>query len=412
MEDTVVNHPPAKLSIVVPACLALLVGCSSRAIETSMPARQPARQPIATAAPSGGRPSGPIPEVIAKAKPFRVSEMSELVASGAAPAHIMQTSATAPATTGGPDVSGISRMMRSYLQAFNRHDSEALATHWSDTGENVDLDTGETIAGREAVRDVFAALFEQDAGAMIDIDIASIRRLRDDVAVVDGVSRISFTGAAPSNSRFSAVVVREAGNWVLDTVRESNGLVQNAGVEPLQRADPKPLDELTWLLGSWEDVSDGVTASTQCVWSPNNAFLIRRHAVSADAGMAQRSQPGDSRIPGLLPAGSAGRREITEIIGWDPDREQIRSWVFTSEGQFAEGSWSREGDAWTVRLESGAAAETVAASAGDCLYTLTRMGPDELAGRSSSDRLADIMPPACDFLRTARATDTAAPELP
>jgi len=402
----------------VPAFLLLMAGCSSRSVETGMSSR-PVTMAVETpttgaakqsaAAPSHGhRPFRPIPEVIAKAKPFRMSPTSTAkalpqptrnsIASGVATASAVVPQPTPSRPTTGPDVAGINRMMRSYLQAFNRHDPAALAAHWSKTGENVDIDSGETTAGREAVRQVFAALFEQDADATIDIDVASIRSLRDDVAVVDGVSRISFTDAPPSSSRFSAVLVREDGTWVLDTVRESNAASQHDESASIQQPPARPLDELTWLVGSWEDVSEGVTASTHCFWSTNKAFLIRTHAVSSDAVQEQRPLPGDSRIPGLLPAGATGSREITEIIGWDPDRGQIRSWLFTSDGRFAEGSWSREGDAWTLRLED---------ASGDCLCTLTRVGPDEMTCRCDSDRFADIAPPACDSVRTARAGEAA-----
>jgi uncharacterized protein (TIGR02246 family) len=410
----------AQLVVFVPACrvlpvfLLVIAGCSSRSVETGMSSR-PATMAVETpttgatkqsaaATSHGHRPVRPIPEVIAKAKPFRMAPTSTAKAlpqpirnssgSGVATASAVVPQPMPSRPTSGPDIAGINRMMRSYLQAFNRHDPAALAAHWSKTGESVDIDSGETTAGREAVQEVFAALFEQDADATIDIDVASIRSLRDDVAVVDGVSRISFTDAPPSSSRFSAVLVREDGNWVLDTVRESNGAIQHAEAEPSSLAPARPLDELAWLIGSWEDVSEGVTASTDCFWSTNKAFLIRTHAVSSDAVQEQRPLPGDSRIPGLLPAGAAGSREITEIIGWDPDRGQIRSWLFTSGGRFAEGSWSRQGDEWTLRLEN---------ASGDCLCTLTRVGPDEMTCRCDSDRLADIAPPACDSVRTAAA---------
>jgi len=391
-------------------------GCSSRPVQTAASTR-PAGTPVAApgkpaarepAQPSSGphRPTRPIPEVIARAKPFRIGladaarPSRDPVASGIEPASGTMPLAAHPRAADGPDVAGITRTMRSYLQAFNRHDPAALAAHWSPAGENVNLDSGETTAGREAVRAVFTALFEQDAGATIDIDVASIRPLRDDVAIVDGVSRIAFTDAPPSNSRFCAVLVREQGEWVLDSVRESNVPLPPGGMEQVRQEPARPLDALAWLVGSWEDVSAGVTASTHCFWSTNRAFLIRRHLVSVDAVPEQQPLPGDSRIPGLLPAGSAGSREITEIIGWDPHREQLRSWVFTSDGRSAEGSWSHDGDAWTVRM-AGTAADD------DCVTTLSRVGPDELSCRAGSDRLADVLPPACDYVRTARSAEPA-----
>lgn len=408
----------------------LIAGCSSRPIETGMSGRA-AEMPVAAdavhAAGPGAvgpgaagsdarrhRPVRPIPEVIAKAKPFRMLQATSVrplmaaadpqpsraaIASGVETVSAVMPPQALSQSATGMDVAGITNMMQSYLQAFNRHDSAALAAHWSAAGENVDLDSGETTAGREAVRDVFTALFEQDAGATIDIDIASIRPLREDVAVIDGVSRISFTDAPPSSSRFSAVLVRQDGRWVLDTVRESTTSSQQAEPESVRQPPAKPLDALAWLVGSWEDVSEGVTASTHCFWSTNKAFLIRSHLISANAVPEQRPLPGDSRIPGLLPAGPAGNREITEIIGWDQDRGQIRSWLFTSDGRSAEGSWSRspDGNVWTVRMAGPAASE--------CVSTLTRMGPDEMACQCSVGECADVMPPACDFVRTARAGD-------
>lgn len=398
-------------------CLGLLAGCSSRPVETGLSSRA-AEMPVAAAAkpampPSakGHRPTRPIPEVITRAKPFRMPPASELaqaaMSQSTSQAMTQPTSQPMSRQSSGPDVAGISGMMRSYLQAFNRHDPAALAAHWSTAGESVDLDSGETTAGREAVREVFTALFEQDAGATIDIDITSIRSLRDDVAVVDGASRIMFTDAPPSSSRFSAVLVRQNGDWVLDTVRESNSPVQQASAESPLQTPARPLDALAWLAGSWEDVGEGVTASTQCYWSPNKSFLIRSHIVTSDTVQEQRPLPGDSRIPGLLAAGSTGSREITEIIGWDEDRGEIRSWLFTSEGRFAEGSWSQEGNAWTVRMHGGPA------SAGDCIATLTRMGPDEISCRCTTDQFVDVLPPACDFVRTAGANEAApSPKMP
>lgn len=390
----------------------LAAGCSSRPVETSL-SNRPAMSATAASSPrppaTVRRATRPIPEVITKAKPFRLSAVLPAAAdtARAAPTGALPRSATvaefAPsAGVSSRDTAGIRNLIASYLRAFNQHDPAALAAHWSEAGENVDLDSGATTAGREAVRQVFATLFEQDSGATIDIDLQSIRQLRDDVAVVDGVSRIAFTDEPPSASRFSAVVVHQNGAWVLDTVRESKVPVEQLSRVPAAR----PLDALAWLVGAWEDASEGITASVQCGWSPHKAYLVRHHLITTDPTPPARPQPGDERIPGLLPAvAGATTRELTEIIGWDENRGAIRSWLFSSDGRSAEGTWSRDGDTWTVRFDAGSAA-------GDCLHTLTQAGPDELACSASSDRLADLLPPACDYLRTARAAGSGASETP
>lgn len=388
--------------VVACACGGLLAaGCSSRPVETGLSQRPAVADGTAQTSAPARRATGPIPEVIAKAKPFRLATAVPASADTAQPQPPARSPrrVTPPTGVSSRDTAGIRDLIASYLRAFNQHDPAALAAHWSEAGENVDLDSGATTSGREAVRQVFATLFEADAGATIDIDLHSIRQLRDDVAVVDGVSRIAFTDASPSASRFSAVVVRQDGGWVLDSVRESSVPVE----QPSGASAGRPLEALDWLVGAWEDASEGVTASIQCGWSPNKAFLVRHHLITNDPAPAARPQPGDARIPGLLPAaGSVASRELTEIIGWDEGRREIRSWLFSSDGRSAAGSWSQEGRTWTVRFETG--------DGSDCLHSLTLAGPDELTCSASSDRLDDLLPPACDYLRTARAVGSGAAE--
>jgi hypothetical protein len=43
-------------------------------------------------------------------------------------------------------------------------------------------------------------------------------------------------------------------------------------------------------------------------------------------------------------------RQGTQVIGWDPRHKQIRSWTFDSDGSFGEGTWSKNGDDWLVRM--------------------------------------------------------------
>jgi uncharacterized protein (TIGR02246 family) len=390
--------------VVLPAVVA---GCNSRAIEQG-------RVEVPVRATASADPSQPmlrtIPDVITKPKPFRLPdaigptmslEPATMAPRGGIALAAAERAAPAPATLdfppGRPAVEEVAAMLGEYLRAFNRHDPAALAAHWSEAGENVDLDTGETTRGREAVAEVFATLFQEDAGATIDIDVESIRPIRDDVALVDGVSRIGFSDgaspAAPSGSRFSAVVVKEQGRWMLASVREAS----LAAPAPLAEPARNPLDALAWLVGSWEDVGEGVTAGTQCFWSAGRAFLVRSHVVTFDAGAAVRTVAGDDSIPGLLPPGAPGQREITEIIGWDADRRSLRSWLFSSDGRFAEATWTPEGKGWRVRLE-GQGADAAATGS----VFIERAGADEVSIRCDDDGLADVMPPACDFVRTAR----------
>ena len=380
-----------RFALLVPVVVA--AGCSSGQVAPRPAARAAAAAPTRT----GQRSARPIPDVISKPRPFQASASAAAIAAAptahAAPAAFAAAQEPArhltPAVADSPTAAEVRAMLRSYLRAFNRHDAAALAAHWSETGENVDLDSGEvTAAGRAAVRDVFASLFATDDEATIDIDVHSIRPIRDDVAVVDGVSLISFADGTPASSRFTAVAVKHDGQWVLENVREA--------AAPAPATVERPLEALDWLVGSWEDDGAGVTAGTRCGWSPGRGFIVRSHVITPDA-IEPRPAAGDDRIPALLPAADQRARELTEVIGWDPDQGAIRSWIFSSDGRFAEATWHRTGDRWTVEVEGRGRDE---GSTATC--TLEAAADDGLTFRCEPGRLSALLPPACGFTRTAR----------
>jgi hypothetical protein len=41
-----------------------------------------------------------------------------------------------------------------------------------------------------------------------------------------------------------------------------------------------------------------------------------------------------------------------QIIGWDPVKNQIRSWVFDSDGGFGEGTWVHKDNRWIIQSTS------------------------------------------------------------
>lgn len=363
--------------------LVVIAGCApggSREISGISVEPELGRRPVAAA-------RGSVPLVVSPPQAFR---MAALRGRNTEPRRVVPPASgplVRPVSETGPDVAEIRDTFAGYRRAFNRRNATALAAYWSEAGRNIDLTSGEVTTGREAVGAVFASLFAADEGAAIDIEVRSIRPVAADVAVVDGESRISFGDGEAAAGRFSAVVVRREGRWLLESVSESSLPVA---------AVRKPLADLAWLAGSWEDVGEGLTASTRCFWSTGEGFLIRAHTVTADDAARAVPQPGDDRIPGLLPTGYASR-ELTEIIGWDPERQAIRSWLFTSDGRFAESTWTRDGESWLVRTEGRGADEGRSA---EC--RVVRLGPDEISVRAAGDALANLLPPAADFIRTAR----------
>jgi hypothetical protein len=50
--------------------------------------------------------------------------------------------------------------------------------------------------------------------------------------------------------------------------------------------------------------------------------------------------------------GAESETDGWEIIGWDPIKQQIRSWIFDSNGGFGEATWVTDGDDWLVRASN------------------------------------------------------------
>ena len=197
---------------------------------------------------------------------------------------------------------------------------------WSPEAVYVDPETGEEAVGREEIEKEFAETFEGLKDAKLEVDVESIKFLSPNVAVESGTARVVRPKEEPDESTYSALFVKRDGKWLLDRVTEE---------EPPAPPAPPPsnyehLKDLEWMVGSWidNDEDDDATIQTDCDWTKNKNFMNRSFAVVV----------GDQ-------VNMAGM----QIIGWDPAAKQIRSWVFDSDGGFAEGKWTRKGNRWLIQ---------------------------------------------------------------
>lgn len=112
--------------------------------------------------------------------------------------------------------------------------------------------------------------------------------------------------------------------------------------EGTAEAPETPLRQLAWLVGNWIDKGADATIRTKCNWTRHRHFLARTFAIESEGEVVL---------------------EGTQVIAWDPIRQQIRSWMFDSEGGFGEGVWSQDGDHWDVKtaqtLASGERASAI-----------------------------------------------------
>jgi uncharacterized protein (TIGR02246 family) len=238
------------------------------------------------------------------------------------------------------DENAIRAAVDSYVSAYNRGDAKAVADHWSEDAEWVSP-SGQRFQGRQAIQREMEAMFAEDKGVKIEVIDPKVRMVIPNVALEEGTVRVVHPGEPPSDSTYIAVHAKKNGQWKLASVRETS----------LPDAHPhEQLKQLEWLVGEWVDESPDVVVEHRCRWSEDGHYLLGNFVVQWQGRPAMK---GDLRI------------------GWDPLTRQIKSWVFDTEGGYAEGFWTRVGDSWVVKT-TGVRSDGSTASATNTYTPLRR----------------------------------------
>ena len=242
-----------------------------------------------------------------------------ILAGGCASLAWGQESPSAEAPPGAEVDRAVRATIASYVDAFNQQDAPALARHFSERGELQTLD-GQSLQGRAAIEKHFSTAFKTDKSTRLELFDTELEILAPSVVIETGMARILVAEAEPIESGYRAVHVQTAEGWKLDRVREDE--------PPQAPSHVKHLQPLEWMVGRWVDTREDVEVEVSCRWATNQNFLVQ----SFKALDGQRVD-----------------FEGTQIIGWDPSIKTIRSWTFDSDGGFAVGRWSLNGQQWTVQ---------------------------------------------------------------
>jgi uncharacterized protein (TIGR02246 family) len=256
-------------------------------------------------------------------RPVSGQAPSQPSGSAASPAAAAPGQAVAP-----PAVSAQEKPIRDLLDAFAKAygapDLKALAACFAEEANVVDS-AGESTRGKSAIVEMYASSFEENPDLKLEPKVQEIRFLTPDVARVEGQTRLSTdSGDATEFTRFSSLVVKRDGKWLVAEIREYPAPVED--VPSYER-----LKELEWMVGDWVDESDNVKASSSVRWADNKSFLVRTFQVEVGVEKATSG---------------------TMFIGWDPQTGQIKSWMFDSEGGHGEGLWTRTDEKeWVVKAQ-------------------------------------------------------------
>jgi uncharacterized protein (TIGR02246 family) len=207
-----------------------------------------------------------------------------------------------------------------YRAALAKKDIDAIAEFWTPDADYVDqlgrvykVQAGLARAKRLGHEDSHIEHLSTKSQSL------NIRFVTPDVAIEDGeFARSVVKGGQAPTGLYTAVWVRRNGKWLIDGLRESP--IRNHSLA-------EPLKELEWMIGDWTAEGADRSAEISARWASGKTSIIVQMKM---------------QIKGSDPI------TAVQLIGWDPAQQKTRSFMFDSRGIFLEGTWTNEGDGWTV----------------------------------------------------------------
>ena len=240
-----------------------------------------------------------------------------------APRREQAKPAKAPASA---DEQALRATADAFAKAFDSGDAQALGALWTADADYTD-ENGRAYHGRAAIEKKYVELFEEHPDMTIKIDIQSLRVLNPTTALEDGRAAIVAQGQAISQSRYTAIHVKENGKWLLSAVRD---------MPDMGSADD--FLALDFFVGDWVAHGETVSAKTSCKWAVGKKFLLRTFVVTSrgDETSEKKETPEKSGL---------------QIIGFDPASRHIRSWTFDSVGAHGQGLWTAVDGGWAIESQ-------------------------------------------------------------
>jgi uncharacterized protein (TIGR02246 family) len=266
------------------------------------------------------------------------------------------------------DEKAIAALAAAYARAFNAGDAAAAAATFAEDALIVD-EMGQRTEGRANIQDQLAGAFADNPGSKMAIEMKALRFLGPDTALEEGRTTINPAGGGPPEiTRYTVVHVRRDGRWLQSAVHDEIA----HDLTPHER-----LKELEWMVGDWINESQDAVVVTTCKWADGGNFLVREFTMK-----------------------SQGRPVLsgTQRIGWDPTRNQFKTWIFDTEGGFGEGYWTRNGDHWVVKSE-GVRQDGLHAS---LTNIITRLGKDRASWKSVDRTIGGTAVPGFDEFTIVR----------
>lgn len=219
------------------------------------------------------------------------------------------------------DEADIRAQAEAYTDAFNHQDVDKLASFWTPDAVYYNMTTKETIQGRDEIKDYFQGQFDAEGEETLKITIQKVTVKEPGKATEKGSVELTSTALPGTQSVFIADLIKENDVWLLKKVDEADIQAPPSHYEQLK--------ELDWIIGNWKSDSESRSLDLTVDWDKNKNFITMNfNTLTLDEVDLEGQQ----------------------IIGWDPAKERIRSWMFDSDGGFGEGLWSKQDKDWFVTM--------------------------------------------------------------
>lgn len=245
------------------------------------------------------------------------------------------------------------------IKAFNAGKADEMAALFAPQGEMIDED-GDLLQGRKEIAEAFTKYFQKFPGAKLTLKIDSVRPVGPNVAIEEGTRYITAPEketVAKAQLRYIAVSTKNDGKWQIASLREF-------GDDPVPSPHER-LEDLAWMIGDWINEGSDMVVKISYRWSDDGNYILGDYQVTKKDKSTQKS---------------------TQRIGWDPQANKIRSWLFDADGGFTESVWTMVDDDWVVKSSSvnpdgQAASVTITVETKDKNHFVMR-GTDRIVGDS------------------------------
>lgn len=217
------------------------------------------------------------------------------------------------------DEKAIRNVVNEYQEAYNHQDATKLGSMWAPDAVYINPVTGDAAEGKEAIEKLFKEKFAQGKKRHLEVSTKYIEFTKPNEAIENGIMKVTIDDQPTQQIAYQIGYVKDNGKWLLDSFNEIQ----------LEEAPShfEQLKELAWLIGKWEDSDDNIQILFDNQWDKYKNFITQHF---------QMKIYGQDDIEGK------------QIIAWDPVKENIRSWVFDSDGGFGEGTWEKVDKSWYV----------------------------------------------------------------